>query len=65
MSTALGAIAVAGGLLLVVGLILALATSGGLDERMPTQVPPRRLALTIVGAGVALLAVAAAGAAFP
>jgi hypothetical protein len=65
VSAVLDAITVVGALLAAVGLLLTLSTWHGLDRRMPTQILPRRLTLTLLGAGVALLMIAAAGAAFP
>jgi hypothetical protein len=43
------------------GLVLILVAWNGMDERMPTQVPPRRLASYPIAAGTLLLVVAAVG----
>jgi hypothetical protein len=56
---------VAGGLLVAVGLLNVLAAWGGLDERMRTQVVPRRVAAYLIAAGVALLLIAMVASAFP
>lgn len=55
---ALGALGV---ILLVVAAVIAVADSGGLSSRMPTQVPRRRVAVVPLVVGVALLVVAAVG----
>jgi hypothetical protein len=47
--------------LVTAGLVMILMASGGMDERMPTQVPPKRLARYPLAAGTLLLAVAAVG----
>jgi hypothetical protein len=47
--------------LVTAGLVMILMAWGGMDERMPTQVPPRRLARYPVAAGTLLLVVAAVG----
>ena len=48
------------GLLLVASAgALVMADSGGLSERLPTQVPPRRFARYPLLAGLALLVIAA------
>jgi hypothetical protein len=52
---------VVGGLLVVAGVVMSLMAWGGIDERMPTQVPPRRFAGYVIAAGALLLAVAAVG----
>jgi hypothetical protein len=41
--------------------VMILMAWGGMDERMPTQVPPRRLARYPIAAGALLLVVAAVG----
>jgi hypothetical protein len=38
------AMAIAGTLVFLVGVVIRLMGWGGLDERMPTQIPPRRYA---------------------
>jgi hypothetical protein len=43
------------------GLVMILMAWGGMDQRMPTQVPPRRLARYPIAAGALLLVVAAVG----
>jgi hypothetical protein len=48
-----------GGVLVTAGLVMILIAWGGTDERMPTQVPPRRLARYPIAAGALLLVVAA------
>ena len=55
------AIGFVGGVLVAVGLVVILMAWGGMDQRMPTQVPPRRLARYPIAAGAALLVVAAVG----
>ena len=55
------AVGFVGGVLVAVGLVMILMAWGGMDERMPTQVPPRRLARYPIAAGTLLLAVAAVG----
>jgi multisubunit Na+/H+ antiporter MnhB subunit len=55
------AIGFVGGVLVAVGLVVILMAWGGMDERMPTQVPPRRLARYPIAAGTLLLVVAAVG----
>jgi hypothetical protein len=55
------AIGSVGGVLVAVGLVVILMAWGGMDERMPTQVPPRRLARYPIAAGTLLLVVAAVG----
>jgi hypothetical protein len=52
---------VVGGVLVVAGLVIILMAWGGADERMPTQVPPRRLARYPLAGGAVLLVVAAVG----
>ena len=56
---------VAGGLLVAVGVLNVLAAWGGLDEGVPTQVVPRRVAVYLIAAGVALLLIAAVASVFP
>lgn len=46
---------VLGLLLLGVGVIMVVAASGGLSNRMPTQVPPRAVAAVPLLLGVALI----------
>jgi hypothetical protein len=65
MAGAVGNMVVIGGLLIATGLLLVLGAWGGLDERMPTQVPPRRLAVYPIAAGLALLLIAVVASAFP
>lgn len=57
----LEAIGFVGGVLVAVGLVVILMAWGGMDERMPTQVPPRRVARYPIAAGTLLLVVAAVG----
>jgi hypothetical protein len=47
--------------LVTAGLVMILMAWGGMDERMPTQVPPKRLARYPLAAGTLLLVVAAVG----
>ncbi|MGH9260566.1 MAG: hypothetical protein ACRD08_11830 [Acidimicrobiales bacterium] len=54
-----------GGVLVTAGLVMILMAWGGMDERMPTQVPPRRLARYPIAAGALLLVVAAVGVIVP
>jgi hypothetical protein len=54
-----------GGVLVTAGLVLILMAWNGMDERMPTQVPPRRLARYPITAGSLLLIVAAVGLVVP
>jgi hypothetical protein len=56
---------VAGGVLVAAGLVMILMTWGGMDERMPTQVPQRRFARYPIAAGAMLLVVAAVGLILP
>ena len=58
-------VGVVGGVLVAAGLVMILMAWGGMDERMPTQVPPRRLALYPIAAGALLLAIAAVGLVVP
>ena len=60
-----GALAVVGVLLIATGAVIAVADTGRLSDRMPTQVPPRRLARYPVVAGVALLAIGVVGLVIP
>lgn len=46
---------VLGLILLGVGVIMVVAASGGLSNRMPTQVPPRAVAAVPLLLGVALI----------
>jgi multisubunit Na+/H+ antiporter MnhB subunit len=55
------AVGFVGGVLVAAGLVMTLMAWGGMDERMPIQVPPRRLARYPVAAGALLLVVAAVG----
>ena len=54
-------IGVVGGVLVVAGLVVTLMAWGGMDDRMPTQVAPRRYARYPIAAGTLLLVVAAVG----
>lgn len=65
MDDAFEAVGVVGAILLVAGLVVMLMGWGGMDERMPTQVPPRRFAGYAFAAGALLLVVAAVGLAVP
>jgi hypothetical protein len=47
--------------LVTAGLVMILMAWGGMDERMPTQVAPKRLARYPLAAGTLLLVVAAVG----
>jgi hypothetical protein len=58
-------VAIAGGVLVAAGVLMILMAWGGMDERMPTQVPPRRFAGYPIAAGAFLLVVAAVGLAVP
>jgi hypothetical protein len=58
MDDTFGAVGAVGGLLVVASLVMILMAWGGMDARMPTQVPPRRFALYIFAAGALLLAIA-------
>jgi hypothetical protein len=53
------AVAVVGGVLVAAGVLMILAAWGGMDERLPTQVPHRRFAGYPIAAGALLLVVAA------
>ena len=55
------AVGVVGGVLVAAGIMMILMAWGGMDERMPTQVPPRRLARYPIAGGALLLVVAAVG----
>jgi hypothetical protein len=59
------AVGFVGGVLVTAGLVMILMAWGGMDERMPTQVPPRRLARYPIAAGALLLVVAAVGLILP
>jgi hypothetical protein len=48
-----------GGVLVMAGIVMVFLAWGGMDERMPNQVPPRRLARYPISVGALLLAVAA------
>jgi hypothetical protein len=54
-------IGVVGEVLVVAGLVVFLMAWGGMEERMPTQVAPRRFARYPIAAGTLLLAIAAVG----
>lgn len=53
------AVGFVGGVLVTAGLVMVFVAWGGMDERMPTQVPPRRLARYPISVGALLLVVAA------
>jgi hypothetical protein len=55
------AVGVVGGVLVAAGVVMILMAWGSMDERMPTQVPPRRFARYPIAAGALLLVVAAVG----
>ena len=55
------AVGFVGGVLVAAGLVMVLMAWGGMDERMPTQVAPRRLARYPIAAGALLWVVAAVG----
>jgi hypothetical protein len=55
------AVGFVGGVLVAAGLVMILMAWGGMDERIPTQVPPRRLARYPIAGGALLLVVAAVG----
>lgn len=57
--------AVVDGILVVAGQLVILMGWGGMDERVPTQLPPRRFDGCAFAAGALLLAVAAVALAFP
>jgi predicted benzoate:H+ symporter BenE len=59
------ALGIGGGVLIVAGVVLVLMGWGGMDERLPTQVPPRRFAGYALAAGLLLVAVAALARAVP
>jgi heme/copper-type cytochrome/quinol oxidase subunit 1 len=59
------ALSVAGLILLVTALLIVLGDTGGMSRRMPTQVPPRRIALYPLVAGVVALVIGAAGIILP
>lgn len=65
MDDAFGAVGVVGVIMLVAGLLVILMGWGGMDERMPTQIPPRRFAGYAFAAGALLLVVASVGLAIP
>ena len=54
-------IGVVGGVLVVAGLVVFLMAWGGMEERMPIQVAPRRFDRYPIAAGTLLLAIAAVG----
>ena len=49
------------GILVAAGVLMILMAWGAMDERMPTQVPPRRFAGYPIAAGALLLVGAAVG----
>jgi hypothetical protein len=55
------AVGFVGSVLVTAGLVMILMAWGGMDKRMPTQVPPRRLARYPIAAGALPLVVAAVG----
>jgi hypothetical protein len=55
------AVGLLGIVLFAAGLVMILMAWGGMDESMPTQVPPKRLARYPLAAGTLLLVVAAVG----
>ena len=59
------AVGVVGDILLVGGLLVILMGWGGMDERMPTQIPPRRFGGYAFATGALLLVVAAVGRCHP
>jgi len=59
------AVAVVGGVLVAAGVLMVLMAWDGMDERMPTQVPPWRFAGYPIVAGALLLVVAAVGLTVP
>ena len=59
------AVGVVGGVLVAAGIVMILMAWGGMDKRMPTQVPPRRFARYPIAAGTLLLVVAAVGLIIP
>ena len=65
MADLLRAMAMVGTVLVVTGVVLVLMAWDGLDQRLPLQVPPRRLARYPLVAGAMLLALAGAGYLFP
>jgi hypothetical protein len=60
-----GVVGVVGAILVIAGVVMFLMAWGGMDARMPSQVPPRRFALYALGAGALLLVVALLGLAMP
>ena len=58
-----GRIAVLGFVVVASSVLIAIADVGGMSRRMPTQIPPRRVAMYPLVAGVALLVIAVVGAA--
>ena len=65
MDDLFAAVGVVGGVLIAAGIVMILMAWGGMDERMPTQVPPRRFARYPIVAGTLLLVVAAVGLIIP
>lgn len=63
MGGVFGRFAVLGFLLLASSGLIVVADIGGMSRRMPTQVPPRRIALYPFIAGVTLLVIAIVGSA--
>jgi hypothetical protein len=55
------AVGFVGVVLVTAGLVMIFMAWGGMGERMPTQVPPRRFARYPIAAGTLLLVVAAVG----
>ena len=56
-----GTMALLGGLLVAAAALLAVADTGGVSGRLPTQLPPRRLAWYPFVVGAVLLVLVAAG----
>ena len=55
---------IVGMLMIVLGVVIVLGDSDNLSARMPTQAVPRRYGRVVLGAGIALALVAAAGVVF-
>jgi hypothetical protein len=55
------AVGVVGAVLMAAGLVMILMAWGGMDQRMPSQVPPKRFAAYPIAAGTLLLVVAVVG----
>lgn len=62
---AFAVLGVVGGILVTAGVLVVLMGWGGMHDRMPTQVPPRRFAGYALVAGALLVAVAVVGLAVP